>query len=255
LGQHVAEEVDPAALDGSARHDRVDGLAQAQVGVGDDQLHPGQPTGLQAAQERRPEGAVLAVADGEAQDLTAAIAAHPGGHDHGLGDDPAVHPGFAVGGVDKDVGEALAGQGPIPEGAHFAVQVGANPAHLALGDATVSAKRADQVVDLAGAHPMQIRLHHHREQGLVDPASPLEQAGEERPGSQLGDAQLQIPRRRSKHAGSVAVALGRPVRGALVGGGADHGGELGLDQRLVDGLGGLADAVIHLRGRECVQNL
>jgi hypothetical protein len=35
-------------------------------------------------------------------------------------------------------------------------------------------------------------------------------------------------------------------------GGADHLGELGLDEGLVDGLGGLADAVIHLRGRECV---
>jgi hypothetical protein len=40
---------------------------------------------------------------------------------------------------------------------------------------------------------MQIRLHDDGEQGLVDAASPLEQAGEERPGSQLGDAQLQIP--------------------------------------------------------------
>jgi hypothetical protein len=38
-------------------------------------------------------------------------------------------------------------------------------------------------------------------------------------------------------------------------GDADHGRELGLDERLVDGLGGLADAVIDLRGRECIQDL
>ena len=33
------------------------------------------------------------------------------------------------------------------------------------------------------------------------------------------------------------------------------GGELGLDQGLVDGLGGLADTVIDLRDRECAQDL
>ena len=38
-GQHVAEE-DPAALDRRAGHDRGDGLAETEVGVGDDQLHP-----------------------------------------------------------------------------------------------------------------------------------------------------------------------------------------------------------------------
>jgi hypothetical protein len=52
----------------------------------------------------------------------------------------------------------------------------------------------------------------------------------------------------------VAVALGQPLRGALVRASADHGGELGFDEGLVDGLGGLADAVVDLRGRECVQD-
>jgi hypothetical protein len=35
------------------------------------------------------------------------------------------------------------------------------------------------------------------------------------------------------------VALGQPIRGALVGCSADHLGELGLDEGLVDRLGGL----------------
>jgi hypothetical protein len=56
LGEHVSEEVDPTALEGRTSHDRADGLAQTEVGVGDDQLHPNQPTGLQAAQECRPVG-------------------------------------------------------------------------------------------------------------------------------------------------------------------------------------------------------
>src|SRR4051794_39155690 len=36
--------------------------------------------------------------------------------------------------------------------------------------------------------------------------------------------------------------------------GADGVGELGLDQRLIDGLGGLADAVTAVGGLECVQD-
>lgn len=50
------------------------------------------------------------------------------------------------------------------------------------------------------------------------------------------------------------VALGSTAFGALVRGGANHVRELGLDEGLVDGLGGLADAVVDLRGRECVQD-
>jgi hypothetical protein len=135
--------MDPTALKGGAGHDRADGLAQAQVGVGDDQLHPAKPTGLQAAQERRPERAVLAVPDGEAQHLAAAVAAHPGGDHHRLGDHPAVDPGLAVGGVHEHIGEALAGQRAVPKGADLGIQVGADPAHLGLGDAAVSPQGAD----------------------------------------------------------------------------------------------------------------
>src|SRR4029453_11057628 len=51
------------------------------------------------------------------------------------------------------------------------------------------------------------------------------------------------------------VALGQSGVGALVRRSADHASEFGLDESLVDGLGGLADAVVHLRGRECVQDL
>jgi hypothetical protein len=101
--------VHAAALDGGAGHGGLDGLAQAQVGVGDDQLHALEPTSLERAQERRPERPVLAIANGEAEHLAAAITAHPGRHHDGLGDDAAVDPCLAVGGVDKDVGEGLPG--------------------------------------------------------------------------------------------------------------------------------------------------
>jgi hypothetical protein len=198
--------VDPATLDGGAGHDRDDGLTQAEVGVGDDQLHPGQASGLERPQERGPEGAVFGVSNGEAEDFAAAVAAHAGGNHDGLGDDPAVDPGLAVGGVHEHIREGLSCQGAVTEGCHLAVEVGTDPAHLALADAAVGTKGADQVVDLAGADSVEVGLHHHREQGLINPAAPLQQAGKERPGPQLGI-------RSSRSPAVVASSLGRcPLR-------------------------------------------
>ena len=65
------------------------------------------------------------------------IAAHPGGHHHRLGDHAAADPGLAVGGVQEHIGEALPGQGAVPEGGHLAIEVGADAADLDLGDAAV----------------------------------------------------------------------------------------------------------------------
>jgi hypothetical protein len=102
---------------------------------------------------------------------------------------------------------------------------------------------------------MQVGLHDDGEQGLVDPPAPLQQRGEERPRAELGDAQLQVTGGGGQQPGPVAVALGQALWAALMGAGADHGRELGLDQGLVDGLGGLADPVVDLCDRECVQDL
>jgi hypothetical protein len=186
LGEHVSEEVDPAALDGGAGHGGLDRLSQAKVGVGDDQLHPGQPTGLQRAQERRPERPILAVAHAEAEHLPATITTHPSGHHHGLGDDSSVDPGLAVGGVQKHIGKHLAGQRPVPKRANLGVQLGADPGDLGLGDAAVDAQGTDQVVDLAGGGAMHVGLHHHRQQRPVDAAARLQQRREERARAQLG---------------------------------------------------------------------
>jgi hypothetical protein len=102
---------------------------------------------------------------------------------------------------------------------------------------------------------VQVGLHHHREQRLIHPPAALQQRWEERPGAQLGDPQLQVPRRGRQQARAVAVALGQSLGRALIRCSADHAGELGLDEGLVDGLGGLADAVVDVRGLECVQDL
>ena len=63
LVEHVAHEVDPAALPGRALQDRADGVDQAAVGVGDDQLDAVQAAVAQVAQELGPELLGLAVAD------------------------------------------------------------------------------------------------------------------------------------------------------------------------------------------------
>jgi hypothetical protein len=145
------------------------------VGVGDDQLHPTQPAGFQRAQERGPERAVLAVANGEPEDLPPAIGADAGGDHDRLRHDPVVHPGLAVGRVEEHVGKLLLGKGAVAERADLGVEIRADPAHLGFGDAGVGAQRFDQVVNLAGGDAVQVGLHHDREQRLVHPSAAFQQ--------------------------------------------------------------------------------
>ncbi len=71
------------------------------------------------------EGAVLRIADGEAEHLPVPVGGHPGGDDDGLGDDPPVDPGLAVGPIQEHVGKRLPGQRAVAEGGDFGVEVGA----------------------------------------------------------------------------------------------------------------------------------
>jgi hypothetical protein len=83
--------------------------------------------------------------------------------------------GLAIGGVDKHVRVAGVGQRPVPKGGHLDVQIGADPRHLRFGDARVDPKGLHHVVDLAGRHPVQISLHDHREQRLINPTTAFQQ--------------------------------------------------------------------------------
>ena len=85
-----------------------------------------------------------------------------------------------VGGVGEDVGEAHVVERAVPERLQVAVEVGADAADLALGDARCRAERLDQVVDLASADAVDPGPHDHRVQGPVDAAPPLQKAREER---------------------------------------------------------------------------
>lgn len=63
---------------------------------------------------------------------------------------------------------------------------------LRLGDPSGPAERFHQVIDLAGADPVQPGFHDHCEQGPVDPAAPLQLRWEEAARSQLGDLQFDV---------------------------------------------------------------
>jgi hypothetical protein len=177
--------MDPAALPAGAGHDRGDGLGEAGVGVGDDQLDAVKPAGFERAQERGPERAVLAVTNVQAEDLSAAVGGDAGGDHHRAADHPAVHAGLEVGGVQEQVREGGVRKRAGPEAGDLGVQLATDPADLGLGDPGVHAQGLDQVVDLAGGGAVHVGLHHHRQQGPVGAAAGLQQRREERPLPQL----------------------------------------------------------------------
>jgi hypothetical protein len=117
----------------------------------------------------------------------------------------------------------------VAERVKVPVQLGADPADLALGNPAAHAQGLDEVVDLPSADTMHVGLHHHREQRPIDPATSLEKAREERALAQLGDRQLDIPSGGRHQLSTMPVALGHPAVAALMRAGADHCGRLGLD--------------------------
>ena len=90
-----------------------------------------------------------------------------------------------VGGVKVDVGELDVIQPAGAEGADDLVEPGADPRHFGLGDPRLDPQRGDQIVDRAGRHAVDVGLHHHRVQRLVDAASWLQNRREERTLAQL----------------------------------------------------------------------
>ena len=178
---------------------------------------PGQASGPEAFEERRPEGAVFAVADLHAQDLPVPGGGHAGGDDHRPRHHPAVHPALDVGRVREDVGELDVIQAAVPERVEVPVQLRADPRHLATWRSPSATPRAwTRSSTLRVRHPVHVGLHHHREQGPVDTPAPFQQGREERPGPQLRDLQLDIARRGGHQPGPVTVALRGPGLGALM---------------------------------------
>ena len=242
--QDVAQEMDSAPLPCGSDEYGADGGLEAGVGVGDDQLDSPEAAGLQPTQERGPKRPVLAVADVHPEDLTTTIGADADRDDDRLRHDPLVHAGLAVGGVEEHVRVRGVLQRPVPERGDLSVEVLADPAHLGLGDPGVRAQGLDQVIDLAGGHPVQVGLHHHGEQGLIDPPA-LQQGREERPRAQLRDPQFQLARHGRQGPGPGAVTDRRAGLGAFPEARADHALSLRVDQRLIHVLRRQPDPVVN----------
>ena len=103
--------MDSAASPRSADHDRGDGGLEPGVGIGDHQFGAGQSTGLERAQERGSERAVLGVSDREPADLTAPSGVSPVATTMAWETTRALavagpsDPGIAVGGVEEHIGD------------------------------------------------------------------------------------------------------------------------------------------------------
>ena len=82
-GEHVAGQVDLAALPRRAGEHAGDRRLQAGVRVGDHEAHTGQSSISEGAQERGPEHFVFGVADVDAEHLAVAVDGDRGGHDDG----------------------------------------------------------------------------------------------------------------------------------------------------------------------------
>ena len=111
------------------------------------------------------------------------------------------------------------------------VELGADPAHLALADAAAADGR-HQGVDLACAHPEHVRLLNHRQQGAVDASAWFQQRREEGPGAQLGNLQLEPAHTGIQQPAPVAVAVRGSLGVALVRVSANHRAGFKLDEPL-----------------------
>ena len=134
-------------------------------------------------------------------------------------------------------------EGPVAERVDTFIQPGADPRDFGLRDAGIDAHRGDEVIDGAGGHAVDVGLHDHRVERLVDAAAGLEQLGEERALAQLRDPHSQVPGLRRQRPGPDAVAVRHPIVGAFVAAGANLLGGFGVDQRLERPLGELSDEV------------
>ena len=120
-------------------------------------------------------------------------------------------------------------QGPLTEHPDLLVQPTAQPRHLILAQ-LVQAHLLHQPVDLAGGHPVDIRLLDHRDQRLLGAPTRLKKRREVAALAQPGDGQLDAADPGVPLAGPVAVAVGHPVGRALTQLGPDLSADVGLHE-------------------------
>ncbi len=230
-----------AALPG-AGEDAADRRPQPLVLVGDRQRHPRQAPGDQIAQERHPEGLGLGLADIETDHLPAPGLVHGVGDDEGLGAHAAAIPDLEVLGVQPQVGKG-AFQRAAAEGIDALVEIaaqGRDPVLAHRGDPQL----LDQAVDLARGDPVDVGLHHDRDDRLLAGAAGLKEGGEVgRTRSLARHRQLDLPDPGLPQPLPITVAMGGATGAALASPGADLAGDLCLHQLGGDHRHGIAQEV------------
>ena len=208
MGERGSGKMNPAALP-RRLEDAGDGGLDAAVGVGDDQLDPGQAAALELAQELDPEGLGLRRADVHAQHLAPAVGVD--GHRDGDGDrdDAPVLADLHVGGVEPQI-RPVAFDRAAQERLHAVVDVFAQPADLALGDAG-HPHGLDQIVDRARRDALDVGLLDHCGERLLRQPARLQETGKLGALAQLRDAQFNGAGACFPIALAVAVALDQPL--------------------------------------------
>src|SRR3954447_3402738 len=187
MGEQVAHEVNPATLPGRAQHTRNGGL-QSFMGVRDHQLHTTQATTGQLAQEFGPERLGLGWANIHAKDFSPAVTVDADRDNDGDGDDTASLPHLYISGVQPDIGP-VAFQRTGQEGLNSLVDLAAQAADLALGDATHT-HGLNQIIDGTCRNALDIGFLDHRGQRLFGHQTRFEEARKIASLSQLRNAEF-----------------------------------------------------------------
>src|SRR3954462_7277528 len=208
--------------------------------VADRELDADQAARDERAQELAPERLGLRLADVEADDLPAPRLVDRVGDNDALARDAAAGTDLLDLGVDEQI-RITAFQRPLAERLDLLVEQCGDPADLALGDPQPQA--LDELIDATGRDAADISLLDDRDERLLAALAGLQEAREVAALTDLRDLQLDLTRPRVPPPGPIAVAMRRPVLGALAMTGADQLGHLGVHQLAGDRPHRLADHV------------
>ena len=260
FGQHVAGEMDPAALPRLRLVTlRRTALVSPSWASEMTRRTPPRPRLRSERKNSAQKRLGLAVADRQAEHLAVAGRGDPGGHHDGLGHHlvQVRVADLQVGGVQEHVRELDVAQRSVLERARPARRGARQIRDTSLREIPdaipIAWTRSSTLrVEMPSTYAWAITAYKR----LVDTPARLEQAREETTGPQLGDLQLDIAGLGGQQPAPVPVAFGaRGPRCARSASGADHLGRLGLDQLLEDQADRFADQVEAVTGTEHLEQL
>jgi hypothetical protein len=223
---------------------RGDGPGQADVVIADHQPHVTEAVLFEAGEELPPEGFALAVAHLEHQELTAAIGIDAHGDNKGAGADlqRLAQPPVPVCGVEVEVRVTAAIEGTLQEGLDLGIKALTDAAHLRAGEPAseqmaATERRPGSSSTLAwarsaGGDALDPCLHDHGVLSLIDPSPGHQDRRVEGAGSEFRDREREVAHPGGEQTGPAAVAVTAAFLPALLPIGAEHGGDIELDQLL-----------------------